>query len=341
MIEYSKLISGDKFIYNSEKTIHFFYNAIFDSLELFLNKSEGIDIKNLFVLFSTFTPKVKQVLFNRFVAKQINNINLEIDNTEKVRKETPVFAIDAGKYLIKATRDDLEYLNKTLSTNNYQYQQLADKLSLEIVDCGIASFSFYKKSNGDIDYNKAIESEGNYIEEYRYANSIACSQIAKEKAANNLNSGIKFIKNFNLYTQTCWFCEKNNFIDSSEYRFTIYNVTDRDWLGRSVQYSYRKFSIPRCRKCEKIHNQSYAIFIAIILFFIILGIIICVFIDGDYWALGLILGGLWGFLVGSFLKKYLISKAKIKDNSHSSIYNYPSLKELIHDGWQYHKPRAL
>jgi rubrerythrin len=253
MVDYSRLIASEKYNYNSEKALHFYLNGIIESIKPFLDKPGGISTSELVSSFATFPIEAKQFLNSRFIAKQIQNIDREIETSELSRKESAETATEAGKLLVKNIKEDIDYLEKTLGKGDYQFQTIADKLSLAIVKCGIDSFNFCKTASGEIDYPKAIKSEEGYLNEYEYAFSIAFTQRVKDKAKENLDSCKQYIKDKEYYT--CWFCNINDSEEESKFEKKIYNITSRDFQG--VKYQYVGIKIPRCPKCKKFHRLDY------------------------------------------------------------------------------------
>lgn len=336
--DYSKLIAGERYIYNSEKILHFYINDVIDSLKNHLEKIEGISTSQLINSFSSFPVEAKQFLNSRFVAKQIQNIDKEIETSQAARKASAANATDAGKTLVKNTKPDLDYLRKTLGEENYQYQTITDKLSLAIVQCGIDAYNFCKTSDGEIDYPKAILSEESYLQEYEYACQIAVTERAKERAKENLDSCKHYIENKAFYS--CWFCGTNPPNEGSKFETTIYKETSRSYFPRrTVQFSYVPVSIPRCSNCQKVHNESSGTFTGVLIASAVIGLIIGAMADG-YWFAGLLVGGAIGWIIGTILKNQKTSKAEIKDTDQSTIKNYPTFKKMLGEGWQFSKPSA-
>ena len=117
------------------------------------------------------------------------------------------------------------------------------------------------------------------------------------------------------------------------------NHTSRSWFPRRVQFKYMEVSVPRCSKCEKVHNHSTNIFTVVFIGFVVLGTVTGQLSDG-YWFLGLLVGGLVGWLIGAELRKQQLEKAAIKNTKESTVINYPKLTELRLQGWTFSKPRA-
>ncbi|MBK9544234.1 MAG: hypothetical protein IPO49_18290 [Bacteroidetes bacterium] len=332
--DYSKLIAGERYIYNSEKTLHFYINDVIDSLKNYLEKAGGISTSQLINSFSTFPVEAKQFLNNRFVAKQIQNIDKEIETAQAERKKSAATAADTGKKLVTNTKSDIAFLKKVLGENDFQYQIIGDKLSSAIVQCGIDSFNNCKDADGEIDYPNAIKSEEGYLHEYEYALQVAVTERGKERAKENLDSCKRWIENKVYYN--CWFCESGTPEEASKFEITIYKETSRDYQG--VKYQYVPVEIQRCSKCKSFHQydfnfesvsgQTFGIGVVGLLFGIAIDIVVYIF--GNAYS-----------LIGKTISKMLnSSKANIKDTSHSTIQNYPAIKDRFKQGWQFDKPKA-
>jgi|GEM_PF-1255314 len=335
--DYSRLIAGDRYIYNSEKTLHFYLSNIVESIKYSLDKPEGISTSELISSFALYPIEARQFLNSRFITKQIQNIDEEIEIAQEKRKNSPDTAIEAGKTLVKNTRADVIFLKKTIGESDFQYQIIADKLSQAIGQCGVNAFNICKNDKGEIDYQKAIKSEESYLNEYEYALSIAVTQRSKEKAKENLDTCKEYIANKQFYN--CWFCGTNPPDEGSKFSITIYKETSRTYIPRQVKYSYLPVSIPRCNECQKVHSKSSDAFTISLIGCAVIGLIIGAFADG-YWFAGLLIGGVIGWIVGEAFKSQQSSSTSIKDTSHSTIKDYPLLKQALNERWQFSKPTA-
>jgi hypothetical protein len=320
--DYSKLIAGERYLYNPEKTIHFFINDVINLVKDHLGKQGGISTSQLINCFSSFPVEARQFLSNRFVAKQVQNIDKEIETAHSERKESGVRALDIGKRLTDNTKADILFLKAALGENDFQYQISADKLSSAIVQCGI-------------EYYNATKNDEAYLPLYEFAVEVAVTPRAKEKAKENLNSCKEWIANKHLYH--CWFCGKNPPQPGSEYSITIYKETSRTHIPRRVQFSYVPVNIPRCNDCKKIHKESSdKIGVAIVLGVVAGGIIGA--LAGGHWFIGLLIGTFLGWAIGSALKSQHLTKSGVKDTGNTTIRNYPVLNQMLKEGWQFSKP---
>lgn len=326
--DFSKLIAGERYIYKPDKVLHFYVNEVIDSLKNYIEKPNGISTSQLINTFSSFPVEAKHFLNKRFVSKQIHNIEKEIEIAKTERNKSASTAHETGKKLISNTKSDIAYLKNVLGESDYEYQIIADKLSLAIVQCGI-------------DHYIATKNDEVYLHEYEFALSIAVTERTRERAKENLDSCKEWIKNKHLYI--CWFCGNKQPEESSEFSITIYKETSRmpTVKGTSIKYSYVPINIQRCSACKKVHSQSSNNF-----YFALIGCAVTGLIIGanqskeDSWFFGLLIGGLLGWMFGAILKFEQISKAKIKDTKESTIKNYPVLDQMLKDGWSFSKPQA-
>ena len=237
-------------------------------------------------------------------------------------------------------------MKKVLGNNDYQYQTIADKLSLEIVQCGIDAFNFCKTPTGEIDYVNAIKSEESYLKEYEYSCTIASTSRAMNRAFENVMSCKQYIEKKAYYL--CWFCGNNPPEEKSKFQEKIYKETNRTYSlnKRSVQYSSLLVSIPRCPTCQKAHRQSSNKLSIPIFVGLGLGLIIGIFVVGFWFAgllTGLLIGGGFGWIIGVILQSDQNVKnaiKRIKNTSESSIKKYPPLKEKLSEGWSFSRPIA-
>ncbi|MCX6164483.1 MAG: hypothetical protein NTU73_06415 [Ignavibacteriae bacterium] len=331
---YSKQIAGDNYIYKVEKALHFYLNDLINSINSFIDSEDGISTTQLYNLFSSFPIESKQFLNSKFILKQKKYINEEIEKSIAERKKSPLNSIEVGKKLIENTKSDLTYLKDILGADDFQYQIIADKLALEIIQNGIDSFNAHKNEKGETDYPKAIKSEESYLSEYEYALQISSSPATKARAKENLESCKEAISNKYLFN--CWFCGENAHEDSCKYTFTIYRVNSRAY--RKVSYSYLPYTIQRCNKCQQLHSNNSTIMTLSVISLGILGAVIAIPLEA--WFGGLIVGLLVGWGIGALIISEKNSKNNIKGTSNSSLNNHPGVQNMIAQGWQLNKPSA-
>ena len=117
------------------------------------------------------------------ISPLITRITEEVNNAKKIDHTNAVARNQAGHKLIKVANESLQQLKKLLPENDPQYQIVADKLGLEILQCGI---DFFKNSTGKNASYAALEF-------LKRARSIVVGNIAKQRCEENIENLQKII----------------------------------------------------------------------------------------------------------------------------------------------------
>ena len=117
-------------------------------------------------------------LKERIVPPLISAIKEAIEEAQKERTADESRGASAGYTLYKKSKSPLAKLKKLLSTSDTQYQLIADKLGLEILQCAI---DYYNDADG-------IEAARDTVRLARYASSIVVGKLAKDRCQENLQS---------------------------------------------------------------------------------------------------------------------------------------------------------
>lgn len=113
----------------------------------------------------------------------IASIQAAIDVAKSSKGEGSSARYDAGVKLMNVTKKVLQQLKAFLTTADLQYQMIADKLGLEILQCGI---DYYNDSGDDDAAYRAMELQ-------KYAQSIVVGKMAKDMCGENVNIFQKII----------------------------------------------------------------------------------------------------------------------------------------------------
>ena len=122
----------------------------------------------------------KRHLTDRTVKPLIASIEAAISAAEK--SKGPAANYTAGVKLMNSTKQALAKLRELISLSDMQYQLIADKLSMAILQCGI---NYFNDSEDDDAPTKAMTLQG-------YALSIAVGDMAKERCETNVEILRKF-----------------------------------------------------------------------------------------------------------------------------------------------------
>ena len=133
----------------------------------------------------TTIPTWKDHIKEKAVKPIISHIQDAIDVALKSKGKGATARHEAGKVLMEGTKAFVSQLGNLLSSSEIQYQTIADKLGLEILQCGI---DYYNDSEEPDAARKAMVLQ-------RYAKSIVVGQMAKDRCKENVDILQKIIDN--------------------------------------------------------------------------------------------------------------------------------------------------
>lgn len=165
---------GDDYISKIDASCTLKMNGL-DLLHQFIDTlSPEIDLQNL--LTYDLSEEVKKYMIGQTVGPLVNKILIEVERSKKVDHQDAQSRIEAARVLVRHTREDFATLNKIMKSDDPQYQMVADKLGLEILQCGIDYF------NNSEDQDKHITA----MKMQKYAQSIVVGSLAKQRCDENV-----------------------------------------------------------------------------------------------------------------------------------------------------------
>ncbi len=120
----------------------------------------------------------KAHISEKTITPLLNNIQSAVDTAKRSRAEGPQASLRAGETLKKSTESSLAQLHALLPATDVQYQVTADKLGLEILQCGI---DYYNGSDSPEAAYKAYAL-------MKYAQSVVVGQMAKDRCGENVRT---------------------------------------------------------------------------------------------------------------------------------------------------------
>lgn len=124
----------------------------------------------------------------------VDSIQDAIAIAKKSKEKGAEARLNAGEALRENTRSAFQQLKEFLSATDLQYQMIADKLGLEILQCGI---DYFNGSDEPEAAHKAMSLQ-------KYAQSIVVGQMAKDRCKENVDILQKIIDNlppFEVYAE--------------------------------------------------------------------------------------------------------------------------------------------
>lgn len=171
--EFVIAVTGDDSNYSQELLTH----SLLDTL------CEEFDVYE--ILPSLSDTSWKEYVGQRTVTPLIQSIEEEIALAKKTKGEGCTVRLNAGNKLKNDTRENLQTLKQLLPVDDIRYQMIADKLGIEILQCGI---DYYNGSD-------ATDAARNAMILQKYALSIVVGKLAKDRCQENVNILQKIIDN--------------------------------------------------------------------------------------------------------------------------------------------------
>ena len=120
----------------------------------------------------------KDYIKDKAVKPIITNIQGAIDVAHKLKGKGATARLEAGRTLMRSTKDMLSDLRRLLSVSDIQYEVIADKLAQEILQCGI---DYYNNTNDD-------DAPHNAMILQKYALSVAVGNLVKNRCKENVDT---------------------------------------------------------------------------------------------------------------------------------------------------------
>jgi len=196
--------------------------------------------KQLLELVSGLGADLSESINSSLVKEPVSNIKEQLKVSAAALKDNVKEGLHIGKLLIKNTVSDLKYLKETLGENHYHYESLADKLSNQILQCGINYFN----ETGD---------DQAYLNSYKYALSIAPNDKTKTRAKDT----VKHCEEEKV-AKLCWFCEENQIDPKFYYKYQMYKWDTTNSFNYNRTYTYFKnggLQLGCCKSCRSRHDE--------------------------------------------------------------------------------------
>lgn len=146
-----------------------------DLLHQFLD-SLGEEIGSSKLIGLVSGEEAKSYIRSKTIGPLISKISSEVERTKRVDHKDPQARIEAARKLVTNTREPFNELKSILLSTDSQLQMIADKLGLEILQCGI---DFFNNSDDENKHETAMKMQ-------KYAQSVVIGTLAKQRCDENV-----------------------------------------------------------------------------------------------------------------------------------------------------------
>jgi hypothetical protein len=267
--------------------------------------------KELVELLDGLDESFANIVNGNLIKEPISNIKKNIQEANDELSLDEKNGISIGRKLIKVSNKDLLYLKGILGESNYQYEDISDKLSNQILQCGILCFN----ATGD---------DQEYLSSYKYALSISISEKTKLRAENAIEHCIEE-KEANI----CPACNKFKVNLNNPSFVTLYKIIEQNYWSNTVKYNQTQIKVFFCQSCkEQITKEGNN---KLLFIWGIGGIVVIISLISELGG-GSIITGIIGVVVASWLSAIFF------DSEDAAIRKSKIVREYIKEGWQFEKP---
>lgn len=155
--EYAKSITDETYKPDSKEIAKLFANSLLQHLEISLAQGKTTP-QTMAKMFSMADPDTHDHIIQRLSSPLKDRLSKMIDKSRERRKTDAKKALDWGSLLFNDSLNDLKAFGDLVGSNSIEYQNIADKLADEILQCAIDHFSTHKDSGEYrfLDKSKAV-----------------------------------------------------------------------------------------------------------------------------------------------------------------------------------------
>ena len=171
--DFIKLSSDETYILSKETLQLQFLTQIYIEIE----KVDNTIVDWYLECISKISFTAKQNYLNDFVSKPIEVVKKLIEENKTLRKESPTKAYVLGNSLYTTASEKIITIRNILGKSNIQFTSISDKLSDEILQCGIVYFKKFRDTDTD--------PSAKAMDLFKKANKLAAGSIAIQRCQEN------------------------------------------------------------------------------------------------------------------------------------------------------------
>ncbi len=178
---FSEAIAGTTFPIDPEQLLRLWAEEVLQSFKFALDRPDGIATKELLECFKYFSADIRHFVADKFVLQPLQRVEDEIHEAGVRRTDKPDRAKLFGVDLFNNVKNDLQYLKVILGEENVKFQNTADKLANEILQCAIDFFNISIENNDEV---KAAADARKLAE---MAKNVAAGERVKSRIDENID----------------------------------------------------------------------------------------------------------------------------------------------------------
>ncbi len=174
--DFIKIIADETYKTSKEELQKLFLRQVQEEID----RSGKLTSLKYLEIINKLTFSAKEAYLKEVVQKPIETIEKKIEETRARRKKSSTLGITLGKELFLHTQPVLQLIKNILGNSDIKYISISDKVSDEILQCGIDYFKTNQNSN--------IDPGNDTADLFRKAKSLAIGNIAKQRCQENIDN---------------------------------------------------------------------------------------------------------------------------------------------------------
>jgi hypothetical protein len=169
-----KALATDETYHTNKKELQLMF---LHQVQAEIEKSRVVTSNKLLDILTKQEFSAKEDFLKGYVQKPIEQIEKKIDEAKNKRKANKANAVNVGKALYEQTSENIRQVKSILGASNIKFSSISDKVSDEVLQCGIDYFSHFKDSSTDPGSAS--------MDLFRKAKTLAVGNIAKQRCQEN------------------------------------------------------------------------------------------------------------------------------------------------------------
>ncbi len=177
-------LATDQTFHTSKKDLQLVF---LNNVQTEVDERKRLSPKEFIAIITKQTFLAKEEFLKGYVRKPIEQIEKKVEKAKNEREVDKTNAYKIGKILFESSSESLLELKSILEVSSIEFILISDKISNEILQCGIEYFQYYEETDTD--------PSSNTMDLFCKANILASGNIAKQRCQENTENLKKWIEN--------------------------------------------------------------------------------------------------------------------------------------------------
>lgn len=180
-------VAGETYLPNQHEQLNSFIRIVVEEVEA-MQAGAGIKLGKTLQNLNT---QIEDLITVQLTEDLLLHVERKISRTKELREENPEEGVRLAHNLWNETKQEIEKIREVLGWKNVKYKIIADKLSKEILQCGIDCFKAWSRNEDK--YHGILGDD--VMKVFKIAKSLAVGSLVTDRIAENINGLQEWIDN--------------------------------------------------------------------------------------------------------------------------------------------------